>query len=81
MWCHHHVVLLNLDVSINTEDHQGESHDPAGGTALDQQSYGDKMCAYISQKTGNIYAYSHLMMCSVFYFSESIHSYLHTTHA
>jgi hypothetical protein len=36
MWYRHHVVLLNLDVSINTDVHQGDSRDSAGGTALDQ---------------------------------------------
>lgn len=36
MWYHQHVVLLNLDVSISTDGHQGDSHDSVGGTALDQ---------------------------------------------
>jgi len=36
MWYYHHVVLLNLEVSINTDDHPGDSHDSAGGTALGQ---------------------------------------------
>lgn len=36
MWYHHHVVLLNLDVAIITDGHQGDSHDFAGGIALDQ---------------------------------------------
>lgn len=33
---HHHVVLLNVEVSINTDGHPGDSHDCVGRTAFAQ---------------------------------------------